>query len=630
MFGFYRIAAATPRVKIGDVKANAAEILRLYAEAARKGAAAVVFPELALTGYSLADLFFNRYYETSVRAALDEIAGKIGDTVLIIGLPWRVESRLFNAAAVIQNRRLRGFALKSVLPNQREFYEKRQFRAANEAPMDHVEFMRAQVPFGGDLLFSDGAGFTFGVEICEDLWSVTPPSSLQALAGAVAVFNLSASNELIGKAEYRRALVTQHSGRTLTAYALAGAGVHESTQETVFGGHSLIAANGKLAAESRRFERKSQLIYADIDLEALEAARMSESSFNDSVPPELRRVMVDKITQANSLEFADIPPSPFVPADERGLAERCSEIFAIQSAALAKRVEKTGAKTLVIGVSGGLDSTLALLVAVESCKLLGMPLSSVIAITMPGFGTTDRTKGNGEKLAEALGVELREIDICAAVKQHLADIGHNGTTPDVTYENAQARERTQILMDIANMHNGIVIGTGDLSEIALGWSTFNGDHMAMYSVNCGVPKTLIRHLIADRAATADADGRQVLQDIIDTPVSPELLPADANGDIAQKTEEIIGPYALHDFFLYHFIKSGAAPDKLKFLANHAFKSIYSKECIAKTLKLFLRRFYTQQFKRNSAPDGPKIGSIALSPRSDWRMPADAELPDLEP
>ncbi len=627
MYGFYRVAAVTPQVRVGDIDFNVSGIGEMYDAAAEKGAAAVVFPELAISGYSCGDLFFQNFLHEAVADGLKRLAERTAgkNTVMIVGAPWRIDSAVFNAAAVIFDGGLRGIVLKSVLPNYREFYEKRQFRPAADCAADTVMFDGEAVPVGAELVFDGGNDFTFGVEICEDLWCVTPPSSHMALGGAKVLFNLSASDELIGKAEYRRNLVAQQSGRCLAAYVLAGAGVGESTAEVVYGGHSMIAVNGRTVRENERFVRGSSLIFADVDVEALIAARMSESSFNDAsggIRP--RRVVLPKaLSGIGNPEYATIAPRPFVPSDTADRAARCREIFQIQCAGLSKRMEHAKVKKLVIGISGGLDSTLALLVAVESCKLLGRPTSDIAAVTMPGFGTTVRTRGNAEKLCGELNVPLRHIDITAACRLHFADIGHNEALRDVTYENTQARERTQILMDLANKLGGIVIGTGDLSEIALGWSTFNGDHMAMYSVNCSVPKTLIRYVISYCAETSGAELKAVLNDIIATPVSPELLPADGEGRIAQKTEELIGSYELHDFFLYHFIKTGASPKKLLFLATQAFSGRVTEDELRDKLEVFLRRFWSAQFKRNSSPDGPKVGSVSLSPRGDWRMPSDA-------
>jgi NAD+ synthase (glutamine-hydrolysing) len=627
MFGFFRLAAAVPKLRVADVDYNAAEIIGCFRRAAQEGAAAVVCPELSVTGYTCGDLFFqSELLLAARRAALKIAAATAGsETTAIFGLPLRYDDAIYNVAAVAQQGRIRGLVPKTYLPNYREFYEKRQFKSGGGLRDITLRFDGADydIPFGDDLLFGDGGEFRFGIEICEDLWSVVPPSSHLALAGAKVIFNLSAGTELAAKAAYRRELVGQQSARCIAAYLLASAGVHESTSDAVFGGHALIAENGRPAAENRRFDRESNLIFADVDLERLTAARMSESSFNDAPRTRsFRAVALEKLPGSPDFKYAFNPPRPFVPP-EAGRRERCREILDIQAAGLAKRLEHTGAKKLVIGVSGGLDSTLALLVAFESCRLLGRPASDIVAVTMPGFGTTGRTRGNSETLCRALGADFREIDICESCELHFDNIGHDPAKLDVTYENVQARERTQILMNLANAAGGLVIGTGDLSEIALGWNTYNGDHMSMYAVNASVPKTLIRYLIAAVAADAPPELAAVLADVLDTPVSPELLPPRADGTIAQETEELIGPYELHDFFLYHFIKYGASPAKLLALAVAAFAGVYTETLIDGTLRKFLRRFFALQFKRNCMPDGPKVGTIALSPRGDWRMPSDA-------
>ena len=628
MFGFYRFAAVVPKLRVADVEFNVEELLRCYRLAEQEHADAVVFPELCVTGYTCGDLFFQeRLLVAAEQAALrfaHETAGC--RAVAVIGLPLRANEALYNVAAVVADGRICGIVPKSVLPNYREFYEKRHFHSGRGLCGGTVCLSGEEIPFGTDLLFDCGGPFRFGVEICEDLWCVLPPSLHLALGGARAIFNLSAGNELASKAAYRRELVKQQSARCLAAYVLAGAGVHESTTDLVFGGHALIAENGRLAAENTRFERVSNLVYADVDLERIGAARLSESSFNDNVLPEsvkFRTIVLPEAAGSPDCRYAKIARRPFVPEEAADRRERCREIFDIQCAGLAKRVEHTQAKTMVIGVSGGLDSTLALLVAAECCKLLNRPASEIIAYTMPGFGTTGRTYNNAVKLCKLLGTTLREVDIKAACLQHFHDIGHDPAVHDTAYENVQARERTQILMDVANKSGGMVIGTGDLSEIALGWSTYNGDHMSMYAVNCSIPKTLIRFLIETTAERSEPELAAVLRDVIDTPVSPELLPADGTGAISQKTEELIGPYELHDFFLYHFIKYGAEPEKIRFLAETAFAGVYTPEVIERWLATFLRRFFRQQFKRSCIPDGPKVGTIALSPRGDWRMPSDA-------
>ena len=628
MFGFHRLAAAVPVLRVADVDFNAGMLRKCYEEAVRQNAAAVVFPELSITGYSCGDLFFQkRLLERAREAAVEFAAVTAGrQTMAIFGLPLLEGEALYNVAAVAAGGRIRGLVPKTLLPNYREFYEKRYFQSGRKVRGRTIRWGTAEIPFGSDLLFDDGADFRFGVEICEDLWGVLPPSSLLALGGARAIFNLSAGTELAAKAEYRRDLVRQQSARCLAAYVLASAGVYESTSDVVFGGHALIADNGRLAAENRRFARKNSIIFADVDFERLAAARVSESSFNDNPLPEnitFRTVPLPAAASSPDLTYAVNPRCPFVPGDDADRRERCMEIFDIQCAGLARRVEHTHAKTMVIGISGGLDSTLALLVAAECCRLLGRDPAEIIAYTMPGFGTTDRTRGNAVRLCELLGVTLREVDIRPACLQHFRDIGHDPEVLDTAYENVQARERTQILMDVANKTGGLVIGTGDLSEIALGWSTYNGDHMSMYAVNCSIPKTLIRFLIETTAERSAPELAAVLRDVIATPVSPELLPAAGDGTIAQKTEDLIGPYELHDFFLYHFVKYGAEPEKIRFLAENAFRDTYDSDTVSRWLAIFLRRFFRQQFKRNCVPDGPKVGTIALSPRGDWRMPADA-------
>ncbi|MDD3886329.1 MAG: NAD(+) synthase [Victivallaceae bacterium] len=628
MFGFYRLAAAVPELRVADPDFNAEKIVELWKQAGSQGVDAVVFPELAVTGYSCRDLFFQeRLHNAAHNAAARLIAATAGSrAVMVFGMPLRYGEALYNTAFVAQNGKLMGIVPKTLLPNYREFYEKRQFKSGRDLCGIEYEFDGEKVPFGVDLVFEAGRGFCFGVEICEDMWGVLPPSSYLALAGARAIFNLSAGTELAAKAAYRRELVAQQSARCLSAYVLASAGVHESTTDAVFSGHAIIAENGRVDVENTRFDRAGSLITADIDFERLGAARLSESSFNDNHLPEglaFRRVRIDEVAGSPDFSYAVNPQRPFVPESAPDRDARCAEIFAIQCAGLAKRVEHTHAGKLVLGISGGLDSTLALLVSTECCRLLGRPDSDVVCVTMPGFGTSGRTYRNAVALCRKQGVTLREIDIRKACFTHFADIGHDPAELDVTYENVQARERTKIMMDLANKLGGIVVGTGDLSEIALGWSTYNGDHMSMYAVNSSVPKTLIRFLIDNVASRSDKELAALLRDVIDTPVSPELLPADSSGDVAQKTEELVGPYELHDYFLYHFLKYGADPDKLAALARHAFAGRFDGATVDRWLKVFLQRFFRQQFKRSCMPDGPKVGTIALSPRGDWRMPSDA-------
>ncbi len=619
MKGFYRLAVAVPVLRVGDPEFNVSQILELYKAAVAQGAAAVLFPELAITGYSCGDMFEQTALTDAADAAISQlIAESAGSpTVLIVGTPLRVESRLFNAAAVIADGCLLGLPLKEYLPNYREFYEKRHFNSVREFDGDRVVFGGVEVPAGSGLIFCAADSFRFGVEICEDLWSVIPPSSNLALGGAQVIFNLTAGNELVSKADFRRSLVVNQSARISGTYLMAGAGVHESTSDVVFSGHALIATNGRLVVENERFNRQSSILYSDVKPAWSDSLRASWSSFNDGVATSAtERIHIPTLPELRNLKHFKISSRPFVPSDEVARSERCHEIFSIQTAGLAKRIEHTQAKRLVIGVSGGLDSTLALLACAKTCDLLGLPHSFICAITMPGFGTTPRTQGNAARLVQKLGAELRTIRIDTAVEQHFKDIGHNADNKNVVYENSQARERTQILMDIANAEGGLVVGTGDLSEIALGWSTFNGDHMSMYNINCSVPKTLIRYLVEYYASISDTELAEILRDVSNTPVSPELLPG------AQHTENIVGRYELHDFFLYYFMKFGETPETLAALATEAFGDQATEEEIQRTLQIFLRRFISQQFKRNASPDGPKVGTMALSPRGDWRCPSD--------
>lgn len=625
MNGFFRLAACVPELRVGDPAFNAARILELYRGAEAEGAAIAVFPELSVTGYSCGDLFASR---TLLAAAERELLALARATegrraLLVVGVPVAVGARLFNAAAVLGGGRVLGLPFKENLPNYREFQEKRWFRPAHELAEGSVRIGGADVPAGAGLVFAcgEGAGAArFGVEICEDLWAPVQPSQALALGGAQIVLNLSAGNELVSKADYRRSLVAGQSARLGCAYLLAGAGVHESTSEMVFPGHAIVAFNGRVVAENERFARKGEATLADVNPAWCDAARRAWSGFADApVPAGLRTIALPALPESPDLARLRIDPRPFVPADPAAREARCREILSIQSAGLAGRVERTGAKRLVLGVSGGLDSTLALLVCARTTDLLGLPRAATLAVTMPGFGTTARTRGNAEKLAKLLGAELRTVPIGPAVKRHFADIGHDPEVRDVTYENAQARERTQVLMDLANQEGGLVVGTGDLSEIALGWSTYNGDQMSMYNVNCGVPKTLVRWVVESEADAAPARVAAVLRDVCATPVSPELVPG---GAAEQKTESILGRYELHDFFLYHFLKWGETPENLRALARRAFGKEATAREIDAALAVFLRRFATQQFKRDASPAGPKVGTIGLSPRGDWRAPAD--------
>ncbi len=628
-FGYYRIATAVPRLRVADVSYNLKAMLECMDELVEDEQADVVlFPELCITSYSCGDLFYQPLLIAEAKQALLCWADITSEwqTISVIGLPILIDDGLYNVAAVIQSGEIKGLVPKSIVPNYAEFYEKRHFRPAKDLSVDHIELGGNSVPIGTDLLFSDGGDLRLGIELCEDLWSLIPPSSYLARQGARLLLNPSASNDYVGKAQYRRSLVQQQSARCLAVYAYASAGVHESTQDLVYGGHTLIADNGRLVAEGDRFQRDSATLCADVDLERLSILRQRESSYHDTPLPASLPVarVIELITpqQGCDRRYAQISAYPFLPTRQQQ-AERCEEILDIQSHALAKRVECTGAESLVIGISGGLDSTLALLVCLRTCQLLGKNPEVITAVTMPGFGTTDRTYQNAVELINQVGASFAEISIKESCLLHFKDLCFDPKLRTNTYENVQARERTKILMNLANKLNGIVVGTGDLSEIALGWSTYNADHMSMYSVNCSIPKTLIRCLIEHAARHTQPAISELLYDINATPVSPELLPPAEDGSIEQKTEDIIGPYDLHDFYLYHFIKHAAEPAKLAALAEQAFEGQFSRDLQQKTLATFLRRFFSQQFKRSCIPDGPKVGSISLSPRGDWRMPSDA-------
>ena len=621
MEGFYRIAAAVPRLHLGDPERNAEEILPLIARAEERRCALLLLPELCLTGYSLSDLFFQQRLYLSQEEALARLveASKEFGGILVAGFALRHADRLYNCAAVIQSGRIAGIVPKTYLPDKREYYEKRQFSSSRQLQATQVTLLGSEVPVGTDLLFVSGE-LILGVEICEDLWAPTPPSNALAEAGANLIVNPSASNELVGKADYRAELVRTQSARLLCAYAYASAGVGESGTDTVFGGDSMIAEYGTILARGERFATESRIIDAEIDLQRLGGLRLAESAYGDAPARSLRRIELDPVPAPTQIErFVD--PHPFVPSNPDERARRCREITAIQAHALRRRMEHSGSRRAVLGISGGLDSTLALLATREAFRLMERDPRLILAVTMPGPGTSARTRNNAQSLCEALGVELREIPIGDMAAAEMAAIGHDPELHDVTYENIQARLRTQILMNLANQERGLVVGTGDLSEIALGWSTYNGDHMSMYALNAGIPKTLVRYLV-EYYACEDPRLERVLHDILDTPVSPELLPA-REGEISQKTEEIVGPYELHDFFLYHFLKYGAPPRKILGLAALAFEGRYDEATIRRWLLLFLRRFFSQQFKRSCMPDGPKVGTVSLSPRADWRMPSDA-------
>ncbi|MDR3091369.1 MAG: NAD(+) synthase [Clostridiales bacterium] len=608
--GFARVAALSPALRLADCGYNAGRIIESLRRAAGNGAAVAVFPELCVTGYTCGDLFFQETLIEAARRALRRIVEETGGLPVFacVGLPMRIGGKLYNCAAAFCGGKVLGIIPKNYLPNYGEFYEKRWFFPGRNAGIPPKIFDR------GD--------FAIGVEICEDLWAATPPSTAAALSGARIILNLSASNELSAKEEYRRLIIAAQSAKTYSAYVYANAGAYESTTDAVYGGGCLIYENGALLAESPRFERESE-VYADIDLGLLNSERVKNTVFAEAEEEgALREAFEPPEPPAwDGRLLRRIDPTPFVPRDKEGLDARCEEIFSIASAGLCGRLSHTGIKKAVIGVSGGLDSTLALLVASRAFKKLGRPPEDIIGVSMPGFGTTSGTRRSARGLMELLGVTIREIDITEACALHFRDIGQDPETRDVTYENAQARERTQILMDTANKEGGLVIGTGDLSEIALGFSTYNGDHMSMYAVNCGIPKTLIRHLVR-WAGERDEAAAPVLRAILETPVSPELLPPGERGEVLQKTEDLIGPYELHDFFLYHMIRYGEGPKKIAFLAERAFPG-YDRRTVAKWLTVFVRRFFANQYKRSCMPDGPKVGTVALSPRGDWRMPSDA-------
>lgn len=693
-FGFVRVAAVVPRVKVADVDANIAEICRLAEDAERQEVSIAVFPELSVTGYTCADLFGQQLLigkaEEGIKQLKSFSRGK--KLTMVVGVPVRVAGNLYNCAAVIHNGKLSGLVPKIHLPGYNEFYESRWFSSGADFLYDteratapvyddakncsspaagaEIVYAGAKVNVFPNLLFNVGRS-TFAIEICEDLWTPVPPSSHHALAGADIILNLSASNEVLMKHKYRHELIGQQSARTVSAYVYSSCGYGESTQDLVFSGSSMIYENGSLLAESERFIMEGNLIAADIDIEKLAILRQKQNTFHTVSPDgtrdgqDARRYVNIKVCDGCQTDFEKclkrhVEPHPFVPgfnvSIDRDSSEeellnktaaisernaRCREITDIQVMGLATRLAHINCKTAVIGISGGLDSTLALLVAVLAFDKLGWDRKRIIGITMPGLGTTVRTKSNAQDLMETLGVTVREIPIGKAVAQHFADIGQDPNVTDVTYENSQARERTQILMDVANKEGGIVIGTGDLSELALGWATYNGDHISMYGVNASIPKTLVKYLVGwaadyhfnENRSNAKRSVREILLDIIDTPISPELKPADNNGEIAQKTEDLVGPYELHDFFLYNMFRFGYAPSKIYFLARKAFVGVYDDAVILKWLKTFISRFFGQQFKRSCLPDGPKVGSVSLSPRGDWRMPSDAWktmfLKDLE-
>lgn len=629
-YGFVKTAAATPKIRVADCEYNANQIISCVKEAYENGAALLVFPELCVTGYTCSDLFLQSTLLKAAEKAVKRIKEETKDLdiVFVVGVPIAVKQSLYNCGVVICKGEILGAVPKVNIPNYSEFYELRHFTSGKN--------VEEHIVYAGDgwielfdtqyFVCKDMEDFSFGVEICEDLWVAESPSIRLAQSGASIICNLSCSDDLIGKAQYRRDLVKMQSAKLCCGYIYCDAGFGESTTDMVFSAQNVIAENGTIVSESCRFN--NGITYADIDVERLMSERRKTNTYIDYIPDENSKYYSDKEFE---IEIHDtkltriFPCTPFVPSDKSDLENRCEEILTIQATGLATRLAHTGIQNVVLGLSGGLDSTLALIVCVHAFDMLSLDRKNIHTVTMPCFGTTKRTKSNAEKLAEAYGVSFEEINITLAVRQHFSDIGHDESVTNITYENSQARERTQILMDLSNKYNGLVIGTGDLSELALGWATYNGDHMSMYAVNSSIPKTLVRYLTAYEAQKSNGTLKEVLLDVLDTPVSPELLPPDKNGEIAQKTEDVVGPYELHDFFLYYLVRFGYAPSKIYYMAKLSFKDKYSEEIIKKWLIVFIRRFFSQQFKRSCLPDGPKVGSVTLSPRSDWRMPSDASV-----
>lgn len=626
---YIKASAACPKTNVADINFNIENIKKCIDTAESQHSKIIVFPELCITSYTCGDLFEQDILIKKSIQAIKELAKYIlnRDILVIVGAPLLYNYCLYNCAYVLFNGKVLGVVPKNYIPNYSEFYEKRWFTEGFNIKNKVIDLdFQKNIPFGCNLIFKCG-DLRLGIEICEDLWVTIPPSSYLSLLGANVIVNLSASNEIVSKSDYRRSLVSNQSARCMCAYLYASSGVLESSTDLVFSGHLIIAENGTILKENERFQRDNEVMTSVIDMEKLTSERLKNISFRDSIK------LCPFEAQLIEFEYSDmvigdfdrfIDPHPFVPSNEKERDLRCKEIFSIQTSGLAKRFSHTRLNKAIIGISGGLDSTLALLVIVKTFDMLKIDRKNIITVTMPGFGTTDRTYNNAVNLCKNLGTELREIDIVPACLLHFKDISHPAEKHDVTYENVQARERTQILMDIANKEGGLLIGTGDLSELALGWCTYNGDHMSMYAVNCSIPKTLVRYLVKYVAQKeVDKKTSEILIDILDTPVSPELLPKDKSGNIAQKTEDIVGPYELHDFFLYHFIKNGSSPEKILFIAKYAFKDTYDNETIEKWFNQFIKRFFSQQFKRSAIPDGPKVGTISLSPRGDWRMPSDA-------
>ncbi|MCB9018410.1 MAG: NAD(+) synthase [Prevotellaceae bacterium] len=627
-YGFIRVATAIPNVKVADCRYNVSRIKGLIDEADSKGVQLICFPELCITAYTCADLFLQKKLlnaaEQSLSSLLEET--KDLDILFIVGLPKTQTNRLYNIAVVCQHGKILGAVPKMFIPNYNEFYEKRWFSSGKDILEPEISICGQIVPFGSKILF-EHEDFRFGIEICEDLWLPQAPSCQLALAGAQVLFNLSASDEVIAKNAYLKTMIAQQSAKCIAGYVYVSSGFGESSTDLVFAGNGLITENGSYIAQSERFKFEEQLIIGEIDTEKIDADRLKSSAFyvgaTDVRPNEFRKVKFELKKVSIDRLSRQINPQPFVPSTE-GMRDRCNEIFSIQTSGLATRLYHTGIKQAVIGISGGLDSTLALLVCVKTFDKLGISRKNIVGITMPGYGTTGRTYNNSLKMMRELGISIKEISIKPACDQHFKDIEHDPRVTDITYENTQARERTQILMDYANKVNGLVIGTGDLSELALGWATYNGDHMSMYAVNTSIPKTLVKYLVKYAAEyEMEENAKETLLDVVDTPISPELLPADKDGKIAQKTEDSVGPYELHDFFIYYTLRFGFSPSKIFFLAQQAMEGRYDKATIIKWMKTFYRRFFNQQFKRSCMPDGPKVGSVCLSPRGDWRMPSDA-------
>lgn len=637
-YGYVKFGAASPKLKVADPEYNVMQIEEMIKNASAEEAAVLVFPELCITGYTCADLFSQRLLLDKALKYLNVLVQNTREinVLAVVGIPLLVEQKLYNCAVVFYRGKVLGVVPKMYLANYKEFYEQRWFSSGYviSQHVSDISLLGRRVPFGNLIFRCEESGFSLGIEICEDLWTVIPPSSYLALKGATVIANLSASNELVSKFEYRRQLIAQQSARCMCGYVYSSAGVHESTTDNVFGGDCVIAENGTIINSSKRFTRNSSATYAEIDIERLIFERQTNKTFADCYDIESGKgnyryveFKYDHVLTFDENKFTrSVSPHPFIPDNTRTKSERCEEIFNIQVAGLAKRLEHTGVKHAVIGISGGLDSTLALLVTAKTFDLLGLPKKDILAVTMPGFGTTKMTYANSIQLMKSMDVGIKEIDIKESCLQHFRDIEQDANVHDITYENSQARERTQILMDIANKVKGLVIGTGDLSELALGWSTYNGDHMSMYAVNCGVPKTLVRFLIQWVAENVvECKTQDVLFKILDTPISPELLPPGEGDRINQKTEDVIGPYELHDFFLYYVVRCGMTPQKVRFLAGRAFGNKYGLDELTKWLEVFYRRFFSQQFKRSCLPDGPKVGTIGLSPRGDWRMPSDSEV-----